>query len=71
MNCPKCSERSRVVDSASAGDVTYREYRCPNCKTSFVTSEMIDSIKYKYEIGRLRRQARQRNEICKSEEAEI
>lgn len=66
MNCPKCNERSRVIDTASAGDVTYREYKCPNCETSFITSEMIDSQDYKYEIGRLRRQARRRNEILKS-----
>ena len=66
MDCPNCNKRARVIDTASDGDVTYRQYKCTVCETKFMTSERIDSDDYKTELNRIRERAKLRNIIRKS-----
>ena len=71
MNCPDCGTRATCKNSASDGESTYRVYKCPNCKRSFTTSEMLDSDDLKSDIYRLRRESTRRYQINKNKAVEI
>lgn len=61
MNCPDCNKKSRVINTGSDGEVTYRVYKCPDCGRKFVTSEMLDSDSMTADLWRIR----DRNKIIK------
>jgi len=47
MNCPKCSQKSRVVDSRlkPEGNFIYRQRECLGCDTRFSTKEIFEEGK--------------------------